>query len=88
MKIAVIGAGIAGLACAEALAAKGSDVTLFDKGRRAGGRMSTRLVENRVGSRELRPRRAVLLRPRCGVFGASRTLGRGRDRRALAGGGR
>ncbi len=49
MKIAVIGAGMAGLACAEALAARGSDVTLFDKGRRAGGRMSTRLVETASG---------------------------------------
>ncbi len=49
MKIAVIGAGMAGLACAEALAAGGSDVTLFDKGRRAGGRMSTRIVETAAG---------------------------------------
>lgn len=45
MRVAVIGAGIAGLACADALAAAGNAVTLFDKGRAPGGRMSTRRVE-------------------------------------------
>lgn len=42
MRIAIVGAGMAGLACAEKLAAAGRDVALFDKGRAAGGRMSTR----------------------------------------------
>lgn len=45
MNIAIIGAGIAGLACADALRDAGHLVTLFDKGRGAGGRMSTRRVE-------------------------------------------
>lgn len=42
MRAAIVGAGIAGLACAEALRAAGADVTLFDKARGIGGRMSTR----------------------------------------------
>ena len=44
MTIAIIGAGLAGLACAEALAAAGRSVTLIDKGHRPGGRMTTRRV--------------------------------------------
>lgn len=40
--IAIIGAGIAGLACAARLAAMGHAVTMFDKGRRPGGRVATR----------------------------------------------
>lgn len=40
--IAVIGAGLAGLACAQRLRAAGLAVTLFDKGRRPGGRLATR----------------------------------------------
>jgi len=39
---AIIGAGIAGLACARALAAASRPVTLFDKARGPGGRMSSR----------------------------------------------
>lgn len=39
---AIIGAGIAGLACARALAAAGRQATLFDKARGPGGRMSSR----------------------------------------------
>ena len=42
---AVIGAGIAGLSCARALAASGVHVTVFDKSRGPGGRMSTRRGE-------------------------------------------
>ena len=42
--IAVIGAGIAGAACAAGLAAAGWQVTLFDKAREVGGRMATRRV--------------------------------------------
>ena len=49
MTIAIVGAGIAGLACAEALALAGRAVVLFDKGRRAGGRMSTRRIETPAG---------------------------------------
>lgn len=41
-QVAVIGAGLAGLACAHALTDAGWQVTVFDKGRGPGGRMSTR----------------------------------------------
>lgn len=44
-KIAVIGAGIAGVTAARRLADAGHDVTLFDKSRGVGGRMATRRVE-------------------------------------------
>jgi renalase len=43
--IAVIGAGIAGIACARTLAQAGHNVTVFEKSRAAGGRMSTRNSE-------------------------------------------
>ena len=43
--IAVIGAGIAGMACARTLAQAGHTVTVFEKSRGAGGRMSTRKSE-------------------------------------------
>ena len=41
-KIAVIGAGIAGITCARTLVQAGHEVTVFDKSRGVGGRMSTR----------------------------------------------
>jgi len=50
MRIAIVGAGIAGLSCALRLQDSGHDVTLFDKGRGAGGRMSTRRVETSAGN--------------------------------------
>lgn len=40
--VAIVGAGVSGLACAQSLHDEGYRVTLFDKGRRAGGRASTR----------------------------------------------
>jgi len=43
--IAVIGAGIAGIACARTLIQAGHQVTVFEKSRVAGGRMSTRNTE-------------------------------------------
>lgn len=46
MNLAIIGAGIAGLACAEAALRNGHKVTLFDKGRGAGGRLSTRRADH------------------------------------------
>lgn len=42
MSIAVIGAGMAGAACAKALTEQGIEVAVFDKGRSAGGRMSSK----------------------------------------------
>lgn len=42
MRVLIVGAGIARLSCAQSLVANGHDAVLFDKGRRAGGRMSTR----------------------------------------------
>jgi len=41
-KIAVIGSGVAGSACASSLQRAGMRVTMFDKARGAGGRMATR----------------------------------------------
>jgi renalase len=43
--ILVIGAGLAGLACARELAATGASVIVLDKGRGPGGRMAARRVE-------------------------------------------
>jgi len=41
-QIAIVGAGMAGAACARTLSASGAQVTLFDKSRGVGGRLSTR----------------------------------------------
>jgi len=49
MRIGVIGAGIAGLSCAELLQSAGHAVRVFDKGRGAGGRMATRRVASPAG---------------------------------------
>jgi photolyase PhrII len=46
-KVAVIGAGISGLFAARTLADHGLPVTVFDKGRGVGGRMSTRRVDGK-----------------------------------------
>jgi predicted NAD/FAD-dependent oxidoreductase len=50
MRVGIVGAGIAGLACAERLFHQGHDVVLFDKGRGPGGRMSTRRMETALGT--------------------------------------
>lgn len=42
--VAIVGAGVAGLACARRLAASSVTVRLFDKGRAPGGRLATRRV--------------------------------------------
>lgn len=49
MRVGIVGAGIAGLACAAALRAAGYEPTLFDKARGAGGRMSTRRIDAHGG---------------------------------------
>ena len=46
---AIVGAGLAGLACADQLAAAGHHVTLFDKARGPGGRMATRRMPTGLG---------------------------------------
>ena len=43
-RVAIVGAGIAGAACAAGLLCAGFDVTVFDKSRAVGGRMATRCV--------------------------------------------
>lgn len=43
--IAIVGAGLGGLACGRRLKAAGHEVVLFDKGRSVGGRMATRREE-------------------------------------------
>lgn len=50
MRVAIIGAGMAGLSCAGRLAQFGHEASLFDKGRGAGGRMSTRRIETALGA--------------------------------------
>ncbi len=42
MRVLIVGAGMAGLSCARALRDAGRTVRLLDKGRAAGGRMSSR----------------------------------------------
>jgi predicted NAD/FAD-dependent oxidoreductase len=42
----IIGAGMAGLSVARILTQKGHEITVLDKGRGVGGRMSTRTIEN------------------------------------------
>lgn len=49
MRVGIVGAGIAGLACAHSLTAGGHDVVLLDKGRGPGGRMSTRRLQTSQG---------------------------------------
>ena len=49
MKIAIVGAGLSGLTCADRLVSKGHQVTLFDKARGPGGRMSTRRLTTVLG---------------------------------------
>ena len=50
-RVAVVGAGIAGLACARRLVGSGHDVKVFDKGRGVGGRAATRRIK--IGESEL-----------------------------------
>ena len=47
-RVAVVGAGLAGLICAHTLGDHGHEVTVFDKGRKPGGRASSRAFEGRT----------------------------------------
>lgn len=49
MQVGIIGAGMAGLSCAQALRRQGHNVIVFDKGRGPGGRMSTRRIDTPLG---------------------------------------
>ncbi|MEM1347172.1 MAG: FAD-dependent oxidoreductase [Myxococcota bacterium] len=49
-RVAIVGAGMAGLTAARALADQGADVTVFDKGAGPGGRMSSKLSMNHTHS--------------------------------------
>lgn len=49
MRTGIVGAGLAGLACAARLSSAGFPVQLFDKARGAGGRMSARRVDTPLG---------------------------------------
>ena len=49
MKIAIVGAGMAGLACATELSRSGVDLHMFDKGRGVGGRMASRVIPTLLG---------------------------------------
>jgi predicted NAD/FAD-dependent oxidoreductase len=49
MRIGIVGAGMAGLACAESLSEQGHVLAMFDKGRGPGGRMSTRRIPTQAG---------------------------------------
>ena len=44
LRVGIVGAGMAGLACAQALAQSGAKVQLIDKGRGPGGRLATRRI--------------------------------------------
>lgn len=48
-RVAIVGAGIAGIACASRLRGAGISVTLFDKARGVGGRLATRRVKTKRG---------------------------------------
>lgn len=79
--IAIIGAGAAGLACADRLAEHGLQVQVFDLGRRPGGRIALRhragldFEHGAVGYQDLVERllRRVPLTPRCRITDLRRT---------------
>ncbi|MFG5409811.1 FAD-dependent oxidoreductase [Piscinibacter sakaiensis] len=54
-RVAIVGAGVAGAACARALAQAGAELQVFDKSRGPGGRLATR--DGRSPARAARPAR-------------------------------
>ncbi|MCP4936203.1 MAG: FAD-dependent oxidoreductase [bacterium] len=59
-KVAIIGSGPAGLACAERLAEKGVQVTIYDKAREVGGQLSFGIPSFKLERQVLKRRIAVL----------------------------
>lgn len=55
MAVTVIGGGISGVACANALTGRGIGVTLRDRGRRLGGRMASRTLRDTGTAHDGRP---------------------------------
>ncbi|WP_262695698.1 NAD(P)/FAD-dependent oxidoreductase [Kordiimonas aquimaris] len=49
-KVAIIGAGMTGIACMRSLKAAGAKVSIFEKSRGAGGRMATRRMGNGISA--------------------------------------
>ncbi|MFM5950285.1 MAG: NAD(P)/FAD-dependent oxidoreductase [Novosphingobium sp.] len=48
MRVGIVGAGMAGLACAARLKSSGIETVLFDKGKRPGGRLSTLSLDSQA----------------------------------------
>jgi glutamate synthase (NADPH/NADH) small chain len=80
-KVAVVGSGPAGLACAQQLARAGHDVTVFEKSDRIGGLLRYGIpdfkLEKGVIDRRLEQMRAEGVKFRAGVFIGSELPGRG-----------
>ena len=80
-RVGIVGAGVAGAACARALADAGCAVQVFDKSRGVGGRMATRRaswvpspVKNRVTSASMQAS-SVAMRPVPPASGAASAAG-------------
>ena len=58
-KIAIVGAGITGLSCAEQLTKAGFEVTIYDKSNHVGGRTSRKVIERSLSTMELISRLAI-----------------------------
>jgi glutamate synthase (NADPH) small chain len=80
-KIAVVGSGPAGLACAQQLARAGHDVTVFEKSDRIGGLLRYGIpdfkLEKGVIDRRLEQMRGERIKLRTGVFVGKRAPGQG-----------
>jgi glutamate synthase (NADPH/NADH) small chain len=80
-KVAVVGSGPAGLACAQQLARAGHDVTVFEKSDRIGGLLRYGIpdfkLEKGVIDRRLEQMRAEGVKFRAGVFVGNQEPGRG-----------
>jgi renalase len=82
LRVAVLGAGLAGAACARELHAAGHRPVLFDKSRGAGGRLSTRRSETALGEVRI-DHGAQYLTARSPSFAALLSAARARGQAAL-----